>query len=348
MSIRWILLILIMTGCGKPIKDFKDNSYEMNSLQQGVSEELLLDTRMSFNFNYLPLEGKISNAQGFWSGDSWRLQKGAINFRWNSTNPSGFNLRSPTMREAYTYPYELLLRLSPAEKYDLYMGRYDYPLKREVDFLARSASETWEGICHGWAGATINHPEPDPKTVTNPDGIEIPFGSSDIKALLSFAYAKLLVRDEDVLGKRCEQKSLMDEDKCDDDLSPLSFHVVLANQLGLRGKTIIADIDRYKEVWNHPIVSFKSSVEDIKNVPEGKKTVIKTKLKYIDVSEKNSWEKHPALYGHMTVKYELIIDRMGNIQSGKWLSKERPDFLWTIRRATQFDDYLNGIFRLIK
>ncbi|MFP5385976.1 MAG: hypothetical protein ACLGHN_07840 [Bacteriovoracia bacterium] len=345
---RWILLILVLSGCGKPIKDFKENSYEMNALHQGVSEEILFDVKMSANFNYLPLEGKISDEKEFWSGDSWRLRKGAINFRWNSPEASGFNLRSPSMREAYTYPSELMLRLSPAEKYDLYMGRYDYPLKREVDYLARSATEDWEGICHGWAGATINHPEPEPKVAINPDGVEIPFGSSDIKALLSYAYARVLIREEDVLGKRCEESSFIEDDKCDNDLSALSFHVVLTNKIGLRGQTIIADIDRYKEVWNHPIVSFKSTVEKMKNAGDFRKATIKTKFTYVDVSEKNSWEKHPAIYSHMTVKYELIMDRAGNIQSGKWLSKERPDFLWTVRRALQFDDYLNGIFTLLK
>ena len=345
-------LLFLLVSCGKPIVDKKESlNKSVSALHAGISEGILLETPMSQNFDYLPLKGELKSKNKYWSGDSWRLDKGAINLRWNSPLKEGFNYLSPGARQAFTYPKKMLEELSPAEKYDLYMGRYDYPLKWEVDFLARSGSLSWEGLCHGWAGATINHPEPSPKILTNPDGVEIPFGSSDIKALLSWAYSKVLIKNEESLGKRCEDDGDYESDyheNCNDDLSALSFHVVLTNKIGLRSQPIIADMDRFKEVWNHPILSYSSTIEKMVSAPHGRTGIIKTQMVYLDVIEKNSWEKHPPIKSKMTVRYELKIDKGGNIIKGRWLSRERPDFLWTIKEQTQFEGYLGGILDLLK
>lgn len=340
--------LFIICGCGKPITESKETARYISALHEGISTEILLDRTMSLNFDYLPLKGELRKKDRFWSGDSWRLNRGAINLRWNSPEKEGFDYLSPGPREAYTYPKAMLERLSPAEKYDLYMGRYDYPLRWEVDSLARMGSQSWEGLCHGWAGATVNHPEPSPKIMTNPDGVEIPFGSSDIKALLSYAYSKVLIKDEESLGKRCEEDNALLSENCDDDLSALSFHVVVSNKIGLRSQTLIADMDRYKEVWNHPILSYESTIEKMVSAPHGRTAVIRTKLIYLDVVEKNSWEKHPSVKSRMTVKYELKIDKAGNIIDGRWLTRERPDFLWTIEGREKFEGYLGGVMDLLK
>lgn len=354
-TILSLALALFLAGCGKPITSSSEpnTSSFKNALQyDGVSESILLDLPTSFNFDLLPLEGRVTPKGKYWSGDSWRFTQGSINLRWNAGLREGFNYFSPTRREALTMPSEKIKALSPSEKYDLYMGRYDFPLRWEVDWIARSGTADWEGICHGWAGATINHPEPSPKTLVNPDGVEVYFGSADIKALVSYAYSKVLIRDEESLGKRCEKDTnsndVFDEDYCDDDLSPMSFHAVLANYLGLRGRSVIADIDRYREVWNHPVIQFNSVIEKTTRTALGRTLQIRTKITYLDVVDKNSWEKHPPLYSYMTMKYELVLDQKGNITNGKWLSRERPDFLWTVRPVEKFDGYLSGINDLLK
>lgn len=179
--IKIFALLLLLSSCGKPIEEEKTRK-EVSTYVSGVSENILLETSMSYNFDLLPLEGKVRGSGRYWSGSSWRSSQGSINLRWNTPSKEGFGHKSPTRREVFTYPIKKMKELSPAEKYDLYMGRYDYPLKWEVDFFARGGTADWEGICHGWAGASIHHEEPNPKVVKNPDGIEIHFGSSDIKA----------------------------------------------------------------------------------------------------------------------------------------------------------------------
>ncbi len=52
--------------------------------------------------------------------------------------------------------------LAPSEKWDIFNGRYDYPVRNEVNRYASPSRPTWEGICDGWAGAAMNHDEPLP------------------------------------------------------------------------------------------------------------------------------------------------------------------------------------------
>lgn len=348
---RIIFLLLVLCGCGKPITGQEVTSWKSSLQYDGISESILLDISMSQNFDLLPLSGEVRKNGKYWSGDSWRLQQGSINKRWNTETKEGFHYFSPTRREALTMPEELMRQLSPSEKYDIYMGRYDFPLRWEVDYGARLATEGWEGLCHGWAGATINHPEPMAKTLMNPDGVPVYFGSSDIKALLSYAYSKVLIKEGQTIGKRCDENPQLlndEEDRCNDDLSPMSFHVVVANYIGLRGRSVIADIDRYREVWNHPVTAYESKIEKQYKVSGGRKVQVKTKITYLDVMEKNSWDPHPSLYSYMTMKYELDLDTKGNIIGGKWLSRERPDFLWVVSKQEQFEGYLSGIKDLLK
>lgn len=340
--------LFFISGCGKPIIEKNDPQKNKNALTQGVSEELILDMKMSLNFDLLPLKGETREKEKFWSGDSWRLSRGAINFRWNSPAEESFNYRSPGSREVSAMTLDELKKLSPSEKYDLLMGRYDYPLKYEVDSLARTGVESWEGLCHGWAGASLNHEEPTEKMMTNPDGVQIPFGVSDIKALLTYTYSKFLIGEGQSNGKRCENDSTYIDENCDDDLTAVAFHAVLTNKLGLRGESFIADVDRFKEVWNHPILSYESTIQKMTATPAGKTAIITTKLSYIDVVERNSWESLPDVISYMTVKYELKIDRLGNMVSGSWISRERPDFVWTVTRPEVFTGYLSGVQMLIK
>ncbi len=339
------LTTLLLVSCGKsPTQDHaagaRVNSYEV---------ERIFDNELSLNFDHLPLQGSASGQSEFWSGHPWASRRGSINQRWNAPGTPGQGLPSPSAREARAMPASLLRELSPAEKYDLYQGRYDYPLKHEVEALVAGAKYDWEGVCHGWAAASSHHSEPKPVKVKNPDGLEIPFGSADVKALLSYAYSKILIRETDSTGKRCERENFLAEDECDSDLSPETFHAVLGNYLGLRGESVIADIDRWKEVWNHPLISYQTKIIWMIGLREGgRRGLMKTSLVYVDTVEKNSWDSGPTIHGNLTVSYELDLDPSGNITGGRWRSLERPDFLWRIQRADSFDGYLKDVELLLK
>lgn len=342
-------LLFLLIACGKPIEEKHERKYQ-SALLPGVAEEALLGMKVYKNFNLLPLNGRVQHQNKFWSGNSWPLVKGAINFRWNSPGKETIGYLSPSRREVFSMPTERLKILSPSEKYDLYMGRYDYPLKYDVEWIARQGTMDWEGLCHGWAGASLNHAEPTPRVMVNPDGLKIPFGSSDIKALLSYAYSRVIIKDEEMLGKRCEKAAINRDENCENDLTAMSFHALLANRLGLRGKSFIADLERYKEVWNHPIIAYEARVLSMDTSGAGKIGIIRTTFEYLDVIEKNSWDLAvpSALSSKMTVEYELSLDYEGNITDSKWLTRERPDFLWVIPEVEEFDGYMKNVRNLIK
>lgn len=302
-------------------------------------------------FAKLPLNGTVTSSEKYWSGDYWALKKGNINYRWFARNKIGFNLNSPTKERARQMSIPELAELSPSEKYDLYTGRYDYPLRNEVSRIADPSAETWEGICHGWSPASMNHNEPRPKLLRNPDGIEIPFGSTDIKALISYYYAySYSATDTHQMGRRCFKDPGMfnrPEDRdCNEDLNAGAFHLVLANRIGMDGKGFIADLQRYKEVWNHPITSYKSQILSRSN------TVLKIRTTIFYVDENGfDWQTvkdTPKQEFKSTVyDYNVELDSAGNVTGGEWISKARPDFLWLVGKPRQYTGTLDRLNDLL-
>ena len=312
---------------------------------QGVSDPLIMSATFQRNFSSMPLQGSSKEPKRLWSGDYWALKYGNINYRWNAQYPSGYGYHSPTKEEAMKMTQEQLAVLAPSEKFDLFNGNYDYPLRKEVLGRTSSSFPTWWGICHGWSPATMNHDEPNPVTVTNPDGIQIPFGSSDVKALLSYFYAyKYEASSTHQMGYRCNDKS----DYCKHDLNAGAFHIVLTNRVGIDGGTFIADMERKKEVWNHPVSSYRTVITEDNKEPSRdsawgtwKRVRVQTNVNFVLGLERNTW--NPVLGTNMQklttrhYEYDLDLARDGTIIGGDWKSKDRPDFLWFVERAPQFD-----------
>ena len=138
------------------------------------SSPLRMNKNFQKKFSSLPLFGQATGNRKYWSSYYWPLNKGNINYRWNSVEPIGFNLKSPDKEEVLRMGFKELKSLSPSEKFDLFLGKYKYPLKQKVSKRTSPTRKDWEGICHGWAMATLNHNEPYEKIMTNPDGVRYP------------------------------------------------------------------------------------------------------------------------------------------------------------------------------
>jgi hypothetical protein len=321
-----------------------------------ISNPDIMDPSFIKVLGALPLQGRAAGEKRFWSGDYWALRKGNINYRWNSNNQKGFRLDSPSKEMLLQMTRDELTALAPSEKFDILLGRYDYPLVAEVSKIANRRAADWEGICHGWAPASVNHDEPTPKDVVSVDGITIPFGSSDIKGLLSYYYAfGFQVENTHQLGLRCG-KNDDDEDEygwrsqkvdaCDEDLNAGAFHLVITNMLGLKGLGFVGDLVRTEEVWNYPIYFFKSEVQkegkpERKSAPGTVKTVrMKTELTFA-IENDNFFQTiigtKEQLVQTKKYEYDLDIDINGNIIGGKWKSYERPDFLWLKGRPAKYE-----------
>lgn len=314
---------------------------------QGISDPLRMSSTFNRSFSELPLTGSASDPQKYWSSDYWARNKGGINYRWNSARPTGFNLRSPTKDQAMMMTSAELAALAPSEKWDLFNGRYDYPLRKKVAAYASPSRPSWEGICDGWAGAALNHDEPRPLTIANPDGIQIPFGSSDIKGLLSWYYAKEYSGGFAMMGRRCNGSNTTSSDRCNHDMNAGAFHIVLANRLGIEGISFIADMDRYAEVWNHLAFDFSSRIVSSNLTPRSTSAMgtvkvvrVRSTVDYVFLLTRNTWEPVLGTNGQRTrsrtYEYYLDLNAEGRIIGGDWITSQRPDFLWLERKVGSF------------
>ena len=328
----------------------------VNDVWKGFSTPEIMDSGFTHKMSELPMKGTVQIGPRAWSGHYWPSKDGGINVRWNTQDQEGFKYKSPSKVAVKYMTLDDLSKLSPTEKYDLYTGKYDYPLKELAATAASRMAPDWAGICHGWAPATLHHNEPTPKILTNADGLKIPFGSSDIKALLSYYYAfHHETEDSHQVGLRCFFGGWLGGARgCDEDLNAGAFHIVMTNMLGLRKEGFIADVDRFKEVWNQPIVAYESEIlaSNLSPSKSAAKSAVRemriaTEFFYVDEVKEVTWDVvHGTSEQRLNSRnyvYRIELDRAGNIVGGEWESEERPDFLWNKEKATKFEGILSRL-----
>lgn len=310
------------------------------------SDPAIRDLNYQRQFALLPLSGEALDKDKNWASDFWSHKLGSINRRWNAPGKPGFKLKSPDRVTAHAMTIEELSLLSATEKLDLLNGDYNYSVVAEVGKIADKRAPLWWGICNGWSPAAANHNEPTPKTLMSTDGILIPFGSSDIKALISYYYAfRHWVPNTRQMGRRCTEEG----EDCDEDLNAGSFHIVLANTLGFEGRSFTADVERQDEVWNHNVISYKSTIVKDNMKPAWrsakgtvKRVQVRSEVVYVSAIRANSWEPTNGTDAHINAtriwEYTLDLDVNGIIIGGKWESRVRPDFIWSMEKPTFFAD----------
>jgi hypothetical protein len=320
----------------------------------GYNNPYKLDANFEARLDALPAKGDIGAKGLAWPGYYWANNKGGIAQRWSAKNPQNFKYKSPSLYDLKQMPAGKINELSPAEKYDIFVGAYDYPTVKTVWANTRSGASEWTGICHGVAPASLHHPEPKSVTLTNADGITVTFFASDVKALLAYYYAKESDSNVTQVGKRCfvnGRLPLVRSISACQDVHPASLHIIMANRLGLSKVGFIADMDRYHQVWNHAAVSYESTISGRmaldKNAAESAVSRVKvtTKVKYtgnVDPAMTPMIGSDLAKYDTRTYVYYLELNSRGEIVGGEWISSERPDFLW-YKEKDEFKDYWSGL-----
>lgn len=346
-----------------------------------------MDLEYKAKFSELPLKGSLTKRP--WSGDYWSTYKGGTTYRWGAKTQiesDKWNYKLPVMSELKD---ENIRHLSPAEKYDLFLGNTDFDYtnyERERTGITKTFpwSENydsehkiplWEGLCHAWAPATLVYDNPRSVVMTGALGHTIEFGASDIKALLSgfvdFNFSKI----ESVgIGSRCnfsfkelekkykageitkeEYLSKINSSECSD-TNAGAFHVVLTNQIALKDEGFVIDITRDAEVWNQAVYSFESKVhEELSGVSAEatpgtiKEILVHTNMTYI-VEVPQAWNNKitnkslkKAIY-----KYILELNADGEIIGGRWMTHERPDFVYKQVNNPEFSGYFEELGKIYK
>jgi hypothetical protein len=329
----------------------------------------------SYQLDELPLKAYLAPEIYPWSDSYWPTYAGGIGNRWQ-ISPTGYDYRDfqydflSEEEIVANNPRVALDLLSPAEKYDILLGRYDFPLAKEerrnqlraVDPQTDSVP-SWFGLCHGWAPATLLEAEPGTVTLTNSDGLDVTFFSSDIKALMTKVYADYSPPQPSV-GRRCytdQHQIERDENgrillpECRD-VNPAAFHLILTDYMA-RQEGFIVDISFGSEVWNQAVVGYEiTEMESYPFDPAGDPAApyrapgtttlvhVKNRLSYVteikSAREPNSID--PDRYTRtVPLEYTLELNFRGEIIGGEWASGHTPDFLWRAMKPAsgQYLDY---------
>ncbi len=325
------------------------------------------DKNYNYKFDSLPMKSILPLNKTPWSSSYWPRKKGSINYRWNSPNPTGYDLVNPTFEQVKKMSIAELAQLSPAEKFDLAQGHYNYPLSNRIKRRVSPEAKDYEGICDGWTATAIQFAEPAPIEFTNPDGIVIPLGSSDVKALMSFDVSINFepgTMKSRFIGGYCKAPwgMRLQTPNCVD-VNAGAFHVVLANQIGLKQQSFAVDVDSTKETWNQPVYGYefevrgRTEVDGVANayLIHGKMMYAEDDLEGEDAPRIFNWLPTIGTSEYasevMEVDYILEVDAAGNITGGTWLGESKtkhPDLFWMPTVQIEFTPAFQILNKLYK
>jgi hypothetical protein len=312
-----------------------------------------------------------------WSDSYWPIYELGISHRYQDAEvPRSGNWGEHSRFLSQRVGRGPVASLSPAEKYDLLVGDVNFTLTRKYLEQGRSYAdaqgnvESWMGLCHGWAAASMMHGRPM-KTVwaLAADGVtQIPFLPSDIKALSTALWSNASYGSR-FIGGRCNEKN---PDRSRDrvrseclDTNPGTWHLAVVNQIGVSRRSFIMDATPDYEVWNHPVLSYSyryyhpKSLKMVENLREaqmpvgefpedplkgfrasgtellaGVEMVVNFMVETSPSSVETDTEEDDAI-STVVYRYTLELDHDSQILGGEWDRHRHPDFLWAPRVETQ-------------
>jgi hypothetical protein len=350
------LILLVISACGPSVAP------QQSSLQEAWNQENApenMGVRADVHYDSLPRQAYLAGERAPWSGDYFATYQGGISNRWQ------YGFRGENY-QAYVYEplqssqlagltEDQLAVLSPAEKIDLYLNRVNMPLARseQQNMISTAANNgnsvpTWFGLCHGWAPAAYMEKEPlRPVSVGLSDGRQLRFEPSDLKALITYAYAHADV-EAAFIGTRCEGSGRRNpfggrrwaNPNCRD-TNAGAFHLAITEYIGQRQESLVAEMDRDKEVWNRPVIGYRFNYGRARGVgplirrrermhPSAAFVVpVEMVLDYVVETAATAQPGTPAVKQRV-LKYNIEITENGLIVGGRWLSQNQPDFLWRL------------------
>lgn len=345
-----LLLATLLTGCSNPpqiasdIAESYDDAAGNNRLSHfGLSPRSLDQIATSATVPTPP-----------WSGWWWPAKRGYAANRWQQGNQGDSYrdyLYTPlTSSQAAALSEAQLARLSPAEKFDLWRGRLDFPLTRSLK--AQTLGDVrdgevpdWYGICHGWAAAATQVEQPGGSAVARlGDGRRVVFYAADLEALVQTVYADTSSYRLNMIGARCDVAAPAVDasgrivDPACRDVNAGALHLLLADRIGA-GKAVVADMSRAEEVWSYPIHAYSSRLGPYRSAGMGdvwREHRSPGTVYLVDVATTlyaaggANPRATPAARDSATFElvYTLELDANERILGGEWRGDERPDFVW--------------------
>jgi hypothetical protein len=315
---------------------------------------------------------QVNSPQKYWSGFYWPTYQGGIANRWqNGTNSQVYSDYLYPIADFNVYQQfrpQQLLRLSPAEKYDLWVNDASMRLTRSEQEKVISTAQnfgntipTWFGICDGWALASSVEDEPIRMVrAQSASGQIIDFYPEDIKALMSYYYT-FAPKQYVSAGGRCNRPTVTKdangrviEPECRD-INPATLHLAFDRFVGDEDQKLVIDISRDEMVWNYPIQSYQfkySNLRDLRSDPSYQHAApgtqylvnVTANVRIVNGVTPTTQLRPQRTYGSKTWYYVLELDGGYNIIGGEWISDDHPDFVWIVQstaNGSSLVDYRN-------
>lgn len=334
----------------------------------------LFNGQLEYRFDALPTQGEASNIP--WAGSYWPTSEDNINYRWDgesSDSPAkkyekafgGQNVEDAVSRAHGIDSVTSAKTCRESSECDSFLG--ETCAKRRGKTEGRCIA-TWWGICHAWTPAAILLPEPKNPVTRN----GVTFQVQDLKALGSLVHNSTSTK---FVSLRCNKHGSqpdgggirvdrwgrpIDADRECRDTNAGTYHVLLANYLGMMRQAFAEDRTSDYEVWNQPLRSFKVTEKRDVTVQEANRLIgvtndadagvsvdryqfnaaaarfvfVKAEVKYISESSPEDGYTAPRIDWYTrTDRYEYVleIDGQGRVIGGEWVGaskKNHPDFLW--------------------
>ena len=318
---------------------------------------------LEWRLDQLPAQGKARVTP--WAGTYWPAYRDSINFRWagpRSLSAAGkygaaFGVYGVEDQVSAAFGIDAQATASycfddsncDRSLHEVCGARAGQMVGRCVPF--------WTGICDGWAAASILFPEPTRAVMLN----GVTFSVQDIKALLSLVQTTASRRIVSLACTASDEAGGIAYDlagrplapECRD-TNPGTYHILLANYLGIRGNALVEDRTFDAQVWNQPISGYRV-LEQTAVTPQRANALVagggparylfdpaasafasvKTEVSFIRESRADVDGSLAATIdtytGHDVYEYVLELDGAGKIIGGEWVGpskRNHPDFLW--------------------
>ncbi len=310
----------------------------------------IFDLAVKTTLAELPLEGEATNIP--WASGYWPVYKDSINMKWD-----GATSESASFKYGKAFGVvDLETKVSKYHGIDAQTSRKACTKTSECNAsIGESCAirtgatsgrciPTWWGICHAWAPAAIM--EAEPKHAVTRGGVT--FKVNDIKALVTLAYNEVTSR---FVSLRCDKDNSeggvhfdaygrpTDADRECRDTNAGTYHILLANYLGLRGQSFVEDRTFDDEVWNQPLRGFRftqlkevsvAAAHNLLGVTSAPGDVTPQTFS-VDALAKSAWHHQPAytVNGGTKVTVKMTGDHDGDLYVR--LGAQPTDALYTCR-----------------
>lgn len=366
---KWAVIVGVsMAACGVEVAGRVDDNQESaggsKQAEAWASQDdpSLFSGTLEYRFAQLPTSGQAANVP--WAGSYWPTYEDNINYKWAGPGTDsapkkyekafgGSNVEDAVSR--YHGIESVSKTCTNDSTCNSAMG--EVCAKREGHTDGRCVA-TWWGICHAWTPAAILLPEPRLPVTRN----GVTFQVQDLKALASLVHNSTQTK---FVSLRCNKVNgvdggirhdqygrIVDGDRECRDTNAGTYHVLLANYLGLMRQAFAEDRIGSFEVWNQPLRSYRIVSQRTVTATEANALVggqgatysynpaavqfvsVRLEVKYIGESSASTGYIGTAIdrYTHSDVyDYVLELDAAGKIIGGEWVGSSKdahPDFLW--------------------